>query len=90
MSNRRNSIVSNDQYQDGVRIGTVMNINGRYPKDGRHSDCAKNLIFYIMKGSGMIASENQQAGLSAGSTLYLENCESYYLKGQFSVYIMRV
>lgn len=90
MKHRRNSIIADDQYQNGVRVGTVMNIYGRYPKNGKHSDCAKNLIFYVIKGSGMIASENQKAGLSAGGSLYLKNCESYYLKGQFSVYVMRV
>jgi hypothetical protein len=90
MQNRRNSIISKEQYQDGVRIGTILNINGRFPMRGLHSDCAKDIILYVMKGSGVLGHTKQKNGLSAGSVLRLENCESYYLKGQFSIYIMRV
>lgn len=87
---RRNSIVSQEQYQNGIRVGTVMNINGRFPQKGLHADCAKNIFLYVMKGSGVISHTDQKTKLSAGSVLKLEDCESYYLKGQFSVYFMRV
>lgn len=90
MNVRRNSIVSKDQYQKGIRVGTVMNINGRFPQKGVHSDCARDIFLYVMKGSGMISHTDQRTALSAGSVLHLKDCEAYYLKGQFSVYMVRV
>lgn len=90
MHYRRNSIINSYQYKDGVRVGTVVNINGRFPAQGQHADCAKNIILYVMKGSGMIGRSREKTGISAGTVLCLENCEGYYLKGQFSVYLIRV
>lgn len=88
MQQRRNSIIRKEQFQDGVRIGTMMHVSGRYPQEGKHSDCAKNTLIYVVKGSGMLERNNERTALSAGSVLQLKHCDLYFLKGQLSLYMI--
>lgn len=85
---RRNSVIAKDECCEDTPISSIMHINGRYPQNGKYADKNKDALIYVMRGSGMVEQAAEKTGLSAGSVMYLKKGEPYYLKGQFSVYVM--
>lgn len=87
---RRNSVIARNECCSDQPVSTVIHINGRYPHSGKRSNCKNDALVYVMKGSGMIAHGASKSGLSAGSVVHLKRCKPYYLKGQFSLYLMSI
>ncbi len=87
---RRNSVITRNECCSDKPVSTILHINGRYPHSRERTNCKNDALAYVMKGSGMVAREGGKDGLTAGSVVHLRRCEPYYLKGQFSIYLMSV
>jgi mannose-6-phosphate isomerase-like protein (cupin superfamily) len=67
-----------------MNIG-VAEIAGRYPDEGYAMNNKCSEMGYILKGSGRLVTETDEATLGSGDVVYIPHGEKYYWEGNLTV-----
>ncbi len=67
--------------------GAVIEINGRYPKEGRTVNLECKEMSYVMKGSGKVVIEGVETLLNEGDLVLIEAKEKFYWEGDLKMFM---
>jgi mannose-6-phosphate isomerase-like protein (cupin superfamily) len=65
----------------------IIELDGRYPKEGRVVNNKCKELSYIVKGSGKIIVENKEIFLEEGDAILVEPEEKYYWDGKMTLLV---
>lgn len=67
--------------------GALIELNGRYPEEGRTVNLKCKMLVYIIEGSGNITVEGKEIELSNGDLILIEPEEKYFWEGDLKLFI---
>lgn len=67
--------------------GSVINLHGRYPDQGRAVNQECKEIAYILEGSGRLIIEGETVDLKEGDMVLIEPKEKYFWKGEMKMFV---
>jgi mannose-6-phosphate isomerase-like protein (cupin superfamily) len=88
---RKNSdlcLVTQHKLDDRKEIDfAIVEIQGRYPEQGRVVNQKCKEVVYVQEGSGMVVVEGKELSLKAGDAILIEAGEKYFWDGMMSLFI---
>ena len=67
--------------------GAVIELNGRYPENGRVVNSKCKELAFIIEGQGKLVIEGQEAELGQGDLVLIEPGEKYFWQGNLKMFI---
>ena len=67
--------------------GAVIELNGRYPKDGRAVNLKCKELAYIIKGSGRLVVDDKETKLNEGDLVLIKAGEKFFWEGNIQMFI---
>ena len=67
--------------------GAVIELNGRYPNNGRVVNLKCKELAYIIKGSGRLVVEGKETKLNEGDLVLIEAGEKFFWEGNMRIFM---
>jgi len=67
--------------------GAVIELDGRYPDEGRTVNKECKELAYVMKGSGIVEVEGEKVKLKEGDLVLIEPGEKFYWQGKMKIFM---
>jgi mannose-6-phosphate isomerase-like protein (cupin superfamily) len=87
VSNSENCIVFEYSLGDKDINGSIVELTGRYPSNGRVVNLKCKELCYIIKGSGKIVIENQEFVLHEGDLVSIDPGEKFFWDGNLIMFV---
>ena len=67
--------------------GSIIELAGRYPEEGRVMNFECKELSYVISGSGKVVVEGREVNLQEGDSVLIESGEKYFWDGRLTMFV---